>query len=153
MKYFYALCLFININFLNAQISVASLKDDYIINTVKKNSKKNLVFYDSYSKDEIDKYLKLIKNQLVDSFDVEEIINQPITLSNNCEEKAINSNVFILKIKLKNVTVAKKLSGEGEFIPNKVTLTYKWKFIDEYLYFIFTSRPLEDGLQQLIYIP
>jgi hypothetical protein len=42
-------------------------------------------------------------------------------------------------------------SGSGEFIPNKVTLTYKWILKDNILIFIFTSRELNHKFQKYIY--
>ena len=153
MKYMCLSCFFIWGNFLNAQVNMEDLKNDYIIEIVKKNFKKNFVFYESYSKEENIKYLNLIKSKFEYNLDVDEMINQSLTLSDNCEVRAINLNVFILRLKSKDGKQQRQNSnGDGEFIPNKVTLTYKWKIIDNYLYFIFTNRPLSDSLQKLIYI-
>jgi hypothetical protein len=150
MKYLYILLLCTVTNFY-AQNNIEVVKNEYLLNTIKLNTNKKLTFFDTYSEIESEDYLNLIKSRFKDKIIINEITNQPITISNNCKEKAINTNIFILKIKNSSLDNQKK--GEGEFIPSKVTLTYRWKIIDNYLFFIFTNRPLNDDLQKFIYLP
>jgi hypothetical protein len=93
----------------------------------------------------------LITEKLNIDLQIKNVVNMPFDIQEKCDSASIQVNVFF--VLLKNTDGFIKKTGDGEFFPNKVTLTYKWVLIDDLLIFIFTSRELWHKFQQYVYLP
>lgn len=122
--------------------------DNYICNLIKLNYSNILQFDQPYDNNQIKYYNDLIEKILPD-IKISNMQNLPFHIRKDCSSISIGANVFFITYS----GTIKKI-GDGEIVPNQVTMTYRWKALSEnILFFIFTNRELNNSLQEYVFIP